>query len=129
MKGLPRYKHNDITVINEWKIRSVVNSQNYTYSVVTQNGTPVNTQGVFGHYYGSISSGFANDITITFEVVCRSIGVTWNGNSVNLSPVYISSTGSSAASSHGSWGMMGSNDGKDYGFAKIVILLLITQWY
>ena len=43
MKGLPRYKHNDITVINEWKIRSVVNSQNYTYSVVTQNGTPVNT--------------------------------------------------------------------------------------
>ena len=93
MKGLPRYKHNDITVINEWKIRSVVNSQNYTYSVVTQNGTPVNTWGVFGHYYGSISSGFANDITITFEVVCRSIGVTWNGNSVNLSPVYISSTG------------------------------------
>ena len=50
---------NDITVINEWKIRSILNYRDYQWSVVTQNGTPRNTMGVAGHYSGWIISGFA----------------------------------------------------------------------
>ena len=57
MLGLPKY--NDITVINEWKIRSVIAFQDYNWSVVTQNGTPVNTFGIAGHYASKLPSGFA----------------------------------------------------------------------